>query len=400
MRHEVTGETAARAMRPGSAARRRVRACVARGAGISRPIARRGLAGLLGAALAALLAGAAPCSAQVAPAATPADTPSIKVGATIFADYTVTQQPTIKDAGGDVTLSAFQIGRSYINVTGNISHSIAFRVTPDIARETGGGSSLSGSYTFRLKYAYAQWNLDDHMTKGSFARFGMQPTPWLEFFDSVYRYRFQGPAFEDREGFLSSADTGASFHYNLPENFGDVQVGAFNGEGYMRAEVNAQKSLQMRGTVRPLPSRAVLRGLRLTAFWDRDAYAHNADRRRAIAGVTFEHPRVHAAFNYLATKDQTSATTTATEGRGWSAFVTPRTARGWEGLLRFDRLEPSKASSAQTKQRRIAGVSYWFPHQGNVATAVLFDVDNTTFDGFSPAQATQRKIAVHALVNF
>src|SRR4029079_6737026 len=110
---------------------------------------------------------AAPALGQVTPAAgytPPDDTPKINVGATIFADHTVQQTPKVPDplnAGDMVTLNQFQIGRSYINVTGNISHSIAFRITPDIARETGTGSGLTGSYTFRLKYAYAQWNFDD-----------------------------------------------------------------------------------------------------------------------------------------------------------------------------------------------------------------------------------------------
>src|SRR5829696_3061033 len=124
------------------------------------------------------LAAATPCSGQVTPPA-PADTPSIRVGVTIFADYTIQQQPKMEDANGnDVTLSSFNITRSYINVLGNITRNISFRLTPDIARETGVGSALNGSYTFRLKYAFAQWSLDDHLTKGSFARFGMQPTPW------------------------------------------------------------------------------------------------------------------------------------------------------------------------------------------------------------------------------
>ena len=35
--------------------------------------------------------------------------------------------------------------------------------------------------TFRLKYAYAQFNLDDWMTRGSWARFGIQQTPWVDF---------------------------------------------------------------------------------------------------------------------------------------------------------------------------------------------------------------------------
>jgi hypothetical protein len=349
---------------------------------------------------------AAPCAAQDPPpppqaTPAPADTPSIKVGALIFADYTVQQRPKIEDPdGNDVTLSAFQITRSYINVSGNVTRNISFRLTPDIARETGVGSSLNGSYTFRLKYAYAQWSFDDHLTKGSFARFGMQPTPWVEFIDAVYRYRFQGATFEDREGFLPSSDVGAAFRYSLPGDYGDVQAAVFNGETYARPELNDQKSVQLRGTLRPAPGHAVLRGLRVTGFWDHDAYVKSAERRRAIVGVTFEHPHLNAGFNYLDAKDQTSATGTAIGARAWSAFVTPRTARGWEGLLRFDRLEPNTAVASQKKKRIIAGVAYWFAHQGTVASALLFDVDHTTFDGFSPALPTQRKIALHAMVSF
>jgi hypothetical protein len=359
---------------------------------------------LLGAVITAVLAGAAPAAAQVTPAAgytPPDDTPSVKVGVTIFADYTVNQQPKIKDADGNtVTYSAFQVGRSYINVTGNISHNIAFRVTPDITRETGVGSSLNGSYTFRLKYAYAQWNLDDHLTKGSFARFGMQQNPYFDFFESVYRYRFQGTIFLEREGYLSSADVGAAFHYNLPANYGDIQTGFFNGENYNKAEVNNQKAFMFRGTVRPLHLHPVLRGLRLTGYIDKDAYVKNAQRRRALFTASFEHPNLNAAFEYLQTKDQTSVTKSALNGRGWSVFATPKTARGWEGLVRFDHLIPSRDMTNQVRQRTIAGVAYWFPHQGNVSTALMFDVDNAKFDNFSPAQPTQRKLAVHALVNF
>ena len=356
------------------------------------------------AAAIAAVSAVVPCSAQVTAASSytpPDDTPSIKVGVTIFADYTVQDRPSIKDAdGNDVTLSAFQIGRSYINVTGNISHSIAFRVTPDIARETGTGSSLNGSYTFRLKYAYAQWNLDDYMAKGSFARFGMQPNPYFDFFEGVYRYRFQGTSFNEREGYQSSSDVGAAFRYNLPQNYGDIQTGFYNGENYNRPEVNDQKAFMLRGTFRPLHVHPLLRGLRVTGFINKDAYVKNGDRTRAIFTATFEHPNVNAAFEYMATKDQPAAATRALDGRGWSVFVTPKSARGWEGLLRFDHMEPDKSAPARVRERAIGGVAYWFPHQGNVSTALMFDVDNATFEAFSPAQVTQRRYAVHALVNF
>jgi hypothetical protein len=347
---------------------------------------------------------AAPAAAQDAPARPPAAPafPSVKVSITLFTDYTVNQKPKTTDADlNTVTFNAFQVTRSYINVTGNLSRHVQFRLTPDITRETGTGSSLSGSYTFRLKYAYVQFNLDDIVTAGSYARLGMQDTPWISFMDGVYRYRFQGPTFTDREAYLSSADVGASFRYAIPGNYGDVHAGIYNGETFARPELNDQKGFMVRGAVRPLPRHAVLRGLRVAGFYDKDAYVKNADRTRAIGAVTFEHPRVHAAFEHLAARDQNaSATRTPVEARGWSAWVTPRFGRGWEALLRVDSLEPNRATPEQKKRRTIAGVAYWFPMSGNLQTALLFAMDSVRNRRFDPARADERRLAVHALINF
>ncbi len=174
---------------------------------------------LLGAAAVATVAWASPCWAQVTPAAgyvPPDDTPSIRVGVTIFADYTYQDTPEVKDADGNsVHLNSFNVSRAYINVTGQINHYIAFRVTPDITRETDAGSSIDGSYTYRLKYAFAQFNFDDWMPRGSWARFGLQQTPYVDYAEGIYRYRFQGTIFAEREGFLTSSDNAASFHYNF-----------------------------------------------------------------------------------------------------------------------------------------------------------------------------------------
>ena len=74
---------------------------------------------------------------------------------------------------------------------------------------TSTGPSLSGSQIFRLKYAYAQLNLDDWTTKGSWVRFGQQQTPYIDYTEGIYRYRFQGTMFVEREGYFASADGGA-----------------------------------------------------------------------------------------------------------------------------------------------------------------------------------------------
>ncbi len=114
----------------------------------------------------------------------PVDSFSVKVGGTIYADYTYTDSPKITDADkNSVNKSEFEVRRAYINVTGTINDFISFRITPDIAaRQTttvtltpptvppgtpvpplpgvAVAGSLDGSADFRLKYAYGQFNLD------------------------------------------------------------------------------------------------------------------------------------------------------------------------------------------------------------------------------------------------
>jgi hypothetical protein len=338
----------------------------------------------------------------VAPAGAtpPDDTPSIKLGTTIFADYTYQSAPEVTDADGNVVNpGAFNVTRAYINVTGQISHLVAFRVTPDITRETGAGSSLTGSAVFRLKYAFAQFNLDDWMPHGSWVRFGIQQTPWVDFAENVYRYRFQGTVFADREGYLTSSDAGVSFHTNFPRNYGEIHVGYYNGDGYSQVEINDQKGFQIRGTVRPLPTQPLLRGLRVTVFYDDDAYLKNADRDRFIVSPTFEHKFVNAGFEYLNTKDRPAQNAIVLDGEGYSFWITPKSTRGVEGLFRFDHMKPDADADA-VRDRTIAGLAYWFPHQGNVATAVLLDYEQVVSKRFTPSIPRQQRVAVHALVNF
>jgi hypothetical protein len=351
----------------------------------------------------------ATASAQVTPAAgytPPDDTPAIKVGATIFTDYTYQTSPDVKDADGNsVDLNQFNVARAYINVTGNISHIIAFRITPDVVRQssllslTTGNAVANDSLVFRLKYAYAQFNLDDWMTHGSWVRLGIQQTPFIDFQESVYRYRFQGTVFAEREGFLTSSDAGVSFHTNFPKNYGDFHVGVYNGDGYAKVEPNEEKAFQVRGTLRPLPMSAVLRGLRLTAFYDNDRYVKSDDRNRFIFSPTFEHKYVNAGFDYLNTEDRPLATATKLDGEGYSFWVTPKSTKGVEGLFRYDHEKPNKHDSP-VRERTIAGIAYWFPHQGTVSTALLLDYEQVDSKHFTPSPPKQQRIALHGLVNF
>jgi hypothetical protein len=257
------------------------------------------------------------------------------------------------------------------------------------------------------------------MTRGSYARFGIQQTPYLDYSEGIYRYRFQGTMFVERNGYFASADTGASFHYNLKSNYGDVHVGVFNGENYNKAEANNEKGFMIRASFRPFARKApVARGLRATIFYDGDHYVKDAERMRLIGQITFEHEYVTAGFEYLDAKDQTSALpgTVDKHGKGYSIWVTPKMSAaqvGWEGLIRYDHLTPDSRSTfaplstapnatttleSQKQNRVIVGIAYWFPHQGGVTSALLLDYDGQIFKNLTTDPV--KSVAVHALINF
>jgi hypothetical protein len=385
-------------------------------------------------ALAATLASSLPAlaAAQVTPAAgytPPDDTPVIRVGMTLFPAYIYQTTPKITDADGNtVAKNSFDVLRSYLNITGQVSHIVAFRITPDITRQSGllslgSGSSVSNdSLVFRIKYAYAQFNLDDWMTRGSWARLGIQQTPWVDFEEGIYRYRFQGTVFAERIPLpttMTSSDAGASFHYNFPSNYGDVHLGVYNGENYSRVEVNNQKALEFRGTVRPFAtSLPVLRGLRAHLVYYDDHYVRHAERKRVMGNATFEHQYLNAGFDYLAAKDQTLTSAFDVSSRGYSVWATPRVPFGsgasWEALLRYDHWMPNRSTNIvpaasspnpgttvfndQKQNRVIAGISYWFPHQGAVSAAILIDYDAQTLKNITTAPV--KAVTLHGLISF
>jgi hypothetical protein len=344
--------------------------------------------------------------AQVTPAAgytPPDDTPKINVNAVIFADYTYVESPTAKDSDGNtINNSSFNVTRAYINVTGNLNHLIAFRITPDVARETSAGASLSGSQLLRIKFAYAQLNLDDWTTKGSWVRLGLQQNPYTDYTEGIYHYRFQGTIFAERTTGLASADAGFAGHYNFGGNYGDVHAGFYNGEGYSKAETNNEKAFMVRGTVRPFPlGGALLKGLRLTAFIDDDHYVEGAKRERDIGQITYEHSLFSAGLDLLHAKDRTSATKAQISAKGWSLWVTPKIGtKGWEALIRHDDYLPNDAIHSQKQKRDIDGIAYWVPNLNGKTAAILFDRDSLKRTGLTPAAPNTTNYEVKMLISF
>lgn len=305
----------------------------------------------------------APAPAQPPPAP---QFPTVSVGGLSYIQYSAELEH--RDA-----LNAFDVTRAYININGALTPRIRYRLTPDIHRTS------DGSLTFRAKYAFVQF--DNIGRPGSRIRFGMHQTPWLDFEESINRYRVQGQMFAEREGLIpGSADFGVGYFTPFPGNRGEVEFGVYNGEGYAHSEANKYKSFQGRVTVRPFPGRPAARGLRLSAFYDLGWYAAAGPRRHGIVMGSYEHAKVVATAQWVTATERPTATLAEDLARqGYSFFVEVRQGtEGWAGIARVDRFDPNQNLPGDDRQRVIGGVAYWFKWS-NVRLGLLLNDESRTY---------------------
>lgn len=269
--------------------------------------------------------------------------------------------------------NAFDVTRGYINIVGDVAKNVRFRVTSDVRRISDG--SLSGSLAFRLKYGYAEFA--NVLGDKSWVRFGLHQTPWLDFEESIDRYRVQGAMFAEREGIVpGSADFGAGCFTPLPAGYGEINVGVYNGEGYASAEANKYKSLQARATIRPLPNGPVAKGLRLSGFYDHGSYGADHPRRHGIVMASFEHLHFVGTAQWLAGTERPRTRSVDAHPRGASVFAELRQGlEGWAVLARVDRFDPDHDTPDNSDRRVIAGIAYWMKWSKSRIGFVLDDED-------------------------
>ena len=309
---------------------------------------------LLAASAAAQSQTPAPALPAQAPAPVPQpDYPIIRVGVLSHLQY----DTELKNRSG---YNNFDVTRAYLNINAQVSKNVRFRFTPDIRRVN--DSSLAGSLVLRVKYAFAQI---DNVGPRGWIRLGAHQTPWLDFEESVDRYRVQGTMFAEREGLIpGSSDFGASYFAQLPAGYGEFHAGVYNGEGYTQPEANKYKSVQGRLTVRPVPNGgAIAKGFRISGFFNAGWYAADRPRHLGIVMASFEHPHLVATLQGLkATEDPLSNVVPRDIDRsGWSVFLEPRQGvSGLAGIFRYDAFDPDQDLSGVKQNRVIGGGAYWF----------------------------------------
>jgi hypothetical protein len=165
---------------------------------------------------------------------------------------------------------AFGLKRGYLTVKKNLNEVFSVRYTQDIAIDREGEDA--GNVELRFKYCYLKANLPQFFifSKPSIA-LGLVHQPWIEYEQKINTYRVQGEMFLNKFGVASSADFGITLDALLggeldketqkkvdsamPGKYGSISLGMYNGGGYSALEMNNNKTIEGRLTLRPFPER-------------------------------------------------------------------------------------------------------------------------------------------------
>jgi len=185
---------------------------------------------------------------------------SVKISGLWFMAY----RGNIPSEGDDT----FGLKRGYLTFKKNFNDKFSIRYTQDITIDREGDDA--GNVELRFKYCYLKMDLPEFLFfTDPWVEVGLVHQPWIEFEQKINTYRVQGKMFMEKYGVTSSADFGFNavallggklddearkkVDSSLPGKYGSVSVGVYNGGGYHAPELNNNKTVEGRLTLRPLP---------------------------------------------------------------------------------------------------------------------------------------------------
>ena len=191
---------------------------------------------------------------------TPVVDTSVKISGLWFMAY----RGNIPSEGDDT----FGLKRGYLTFKKAFNETFSIRYTQDITIDKEGDDA--GNVELRFKYCYLKMAIPEFLFfKEPWVEVGLVHQPWIEFEQKINTYRVQGKMFMEKYGVTSSADFGFNavallggklddearkkVDSSLPGKYGSVSVGVYNGGGYHAPELNNNKTVEGRLTLRPFP---------------------------------------------------------------------------------------------------------------------------------------------------
>jgi len=244
------------------------------------------------------------------------------IGTLVYADYRMyshtTFQPQeltqINNPGiGNNWFNSFDISRTYLNFFFSPTDDWTLRVTPNMYRQdiasanqsvgpNGVYPAVTNDLTFRLKYAYLQYNkafdkLGITPMKGDTISIGQVANPLVDWEEQMYEFRFVNLTPWNYLS-LSSSQQGISIQGPIKFNelqYVDYDAGVFNNSTFHAFEQTNTKQAMARVSVYPFGAKWKYDGLGFTGFYDYGYGNVTADTYTGMAAPSpfFNAPKAH-----------------------------------------------------------------------------------------------------------
>src|SRR2546426_11605073 len=187
--------------------------------------------------------------------------------------------------------TGFHLTRTYLTLIKRFDEGHHFRLTLDQMVNNVGGNSCpnanssagncheaapfglagyagTGRNTVFVKYAY----YNHVVLPGVEVRIGEHQTPWIEYEEHRWTYRFRGPVMVDEQNFQTSSDLGVSVLGKVLNNMVDYHISLQSGEGYQNTQDGRGLAALGRVSIEPFP------GVIVSGFY------HNERERNGVTG--------------------------------------------------------------------------------------------------------------------
>ncbi len=292
----------------------------------------------------------------------------------------------------NVTDNEFLLKRGYITFQKKFDDRFSARITQDVVVDREGDGE--GDIEIRLKYGFLRYQFEGGgFFYKPYVEFGLVSRPWIDFEQSINRYRVQGTMFLERYGLLSSADYGIGFvsllggelseeyqknvSKSLPGRYGSIAVGIYNGGGYHAVEKNENKTLDGRLSLRPVPD--YLPGLQISfaGAYGKGNVASSPEHSLAAGIISYESRVFDATALYYSGNGFEDGSRLDQSGKppankGYSLFADfniPGTKLSLIG--RYDYFSSGPQNALRESERFIAGIAYHFLENSKI----LIDYD-------------------------
>lgn len=299
-----------------------------------------------------------------------------------------------EEAGGE-EVRTFSIPRARLGVDVELDDNFGGRVLMETVPSVADGSlyGVDGdSLVLRAREVYGEARSPELFAGIEVSgRFGMVPTLAVGPLERMWGRRVVAPTGLEGFGLSAPSDFGATISIHLPEQLGDVTLGAFNGEGFNQHEQNDAKNVGARLYVRPLatlirpaPGAAGLQ--LLVAVEDGSVGPARSRADRYVGGLSFEHELgaaggdialAHGAFG---NSDQ--------RARTYGGWLRVGPFYGAELIGRYEILDPDYDTSADRDQVQVyrAGAGWHAPFEPDADEA--FEI-YATYGGVSGGELAE-----------